>query len=46
MSLSPNSNKKATPAVFRTEKEHGEPITMLTADDFLTARAVELSGID
>lgn len=46
MSSSPNSNKKVTTALFRAKKERGEPITMLTAYDYQTARAVDLSGID
>jgi 3-methyl-2-oxobutanoate hydroxymethyltransferase len=46
MSTSPISQKKVTTAVFRSKKEHGEPISMLTAYDYLTARAVDQSGID
>lgn len=46
MSKSPISTKKVTTAVFRLKKERGEALTMLTAYDFLTARAVDQSGID
>ena len=46
MPQSPISNKKVTTAVFRLKKESGETLTMLTAYDFLTARAVDQSGID
>jgi 3-methyl-2-oxobutanoate hydroxymethyltransferase len=46
MSSSPISNTKVTSADFRAKKERGESITMLTAYDYLTARAVDHSGID
>jgi len=46
LSKSPISNKKVTTAVFRSKKKRGELLTMLTAYDYLTARAVDLSGID
>jgi 3-methyl-2-oxobutanoate hydroxymethyltransferase len=46
MSNSPISSKKVTTQVFRLKKERGEPLTMLTAYDYLTARAVDQSGID
>ncbi len=46
MSKSPSSTKKVTTAVFRMKKERGEPLTMLTAYDYLTARAVDQAGID
>jgi 3-methyl-2-oxobutanoate hydroxymethyltransferase len=46
MANSPSSSKKVTTALFRLKKKRGEPITMLTAYDYLTARAVDQSGID
>ena len=46
MSKSPVSTKKVTTTVFRAKKERGDRITMLTAYDYLTARTVDLSGID
>jgi 3-methyl-2-oxobutanoate hydroxymethyltransferase len=46
MAKSPSSTNKVTTAVFRLKKQRGEPITMLTAYDYLTARAVDQSGID
>ncbi len=46
MSNSPDSNKKNTVHIFRTKKERGEPLTMLTAYDFPTAKAVDKAGID
>jgi 3-methyl-2-oxobutanoate hydroxymethyltransferase len=46
MSKSPHQSNKITTAVFRLKKTRGEPITMLTAYDYLTARAVDQAGID
>ena len=47
MSKTPISpEKKVTTAVFRAKKARGEPLTMLTAYDYLTARAVDQTGID
>ena len=46
MPKSPNTTKKVTTAVFRLKKERGEPLSMLTAYDYLTARAVDQAGID
>jgi len=44
--LSPSRRKKVTTRTFRRKKQRGEPITMLTAYDYLSARAVDQAGID
>ena len=46
MSSSPPKNEKINTRTFRLKKERGEKLTMLTAYDYLTARAVDLAGID
>lgn len=46
MSKSPTFTQKVTTAVFRSKKKRGDRLTMLTAYDYLTARAVDRSGID
>jgi 3-methyl-2-oxobutanoate hydroxymethyltransferase len=42
----PAARKKVTTRTFRQKKQRGEPITMLTAYDFMTARAVDQAGVD
>jgi 3-methyl-2-oxobutanoate hydroxymethyltransferase len=46
MSKSSPEPPKITTRDFRLKKERGDPITMLTAYDYLTARAVDQAGID
>jgi 3-methyl-2-oxobutanoate hydroxymethyltransferase len=46
MSKSPHLPDKITTAVFRLKKKRGDPISMLTAYDYLTARAVDQAEID
>ena len=40
------ARKKVTTLAFRQKKEHGEPITMLTAYDYPTALSMDQVGID
>lgn len=42
----PAARKKVTTRTFCQKKQRGEPITMLTAYDFMTARAVDQAGVD
>lgn len=44
--ISPSDRKKITTHTFRSKKQNGEKLTMLTAYDFLTARVVDQAGID
>ncbi len=46
MSFSPTADNKITTTVLRQKKLSGEKISMLTAYDYPTARAVEQAGID
>ena len=49
MSPGPSSSsqrKKTTILVLRQKKEHGEPITMLTAYDYPTALVMDQAGLD
>jgi 3-methyl-2-oxobutanoate hydroxymethyltransferase len=46
MSKTPLTSPKVTTAVFRLKKKRNDPLTMLTAYDYLTARAVDRSGVD
>jgi len=41
-----NVRKKVTTLALRQKKEHGEPITMLTAYDYPTALAMDQAGVD
>ena len=46
MSKSPPQQPRITTQTFRLKKQRGERITMLTAYDYLTSRAVDQAGID
>jgi 3-methyl-2-oxobutanoate hydroxymethyltransferase len=43
---SPDSLQKITVSTFRERKVRGEPLTMLTAYDYPTAKAVDQAGVD
>jgi 3-methyl-2-oxobutanoate hydroxymethyltransferase len=46
VSATPAPRKKVTTLELRRKKAKGEPITMLTAYDFATARAIDRAGLD
>jgi 3-methyl-2-oxobutanoate hydroxymethyltransferase len=46
MAPSPEQRRKVTTHAFRRKKRHGEPLTMLTAYDYVTARAIDQVGVD
>ena len=46
MSKLPPKQPRITTHTFRLKKQRGERITMLTAYDYLTSRAVDQTGID
>jgi len=46
MSDSPDTQRKISTHTFHLKKQRGELLTMLTAYDYPTARAVDLAGID
>ena len=47
MSTAPSTQqRKVTLLTLQAKKERGEPIAMLTAFDFPTARALDRAGVD